>query len=239
MKNYITINKAGKDSSNPILQGVHKKINFIFANSILSITAYTDNESPANAKSVDFTQTSALQYYINLVAGIAPFDYLDEPTYLRITAACGAGTTVTERVLYVASQPASPVQIFDYDSAEWQNAEADYSQMTIEVCGVKLLHTYIDEFGFNTFGGYKYVSVYDGGSLEADTSEEYVKRQLNQLIQDARQIYLVKHDTGVVENHWVRFHFKNSLTDAGGFTHDIKIKSIDCYGFLLQNPIYI
>lgn len=236
-KNTLYVKRAGKNNNNPLLTKVRKNIVFKFKNPIKSITGYTDTVSPANTKTITFIKINNLKYKIAFESGTEPFNYLDRITYIRLEIEGNNGISAIEKQLYISSRTTDLIQIFNYNNETWEYVNNDYSQAVCEVCGVKILENFEDEFGYKTFGGFKWVSVFDGNSNYSDTSEYYVKRQTYK-IEKMRQIHLVKHNHNIQENHYIKFLLKNTEGDTDGLFVEGKIKSLSCYGFLLMNPEY-
>lgn len=234
-KNILFINRAGKDSNNPLLTKVKKNIIFEFKNPIKSIVGYVDIVSPANTKAITFVKINDLKYKIAFESDTEPFDYLDKITYMRIEIIGNNGITTIEKQLYISSRTDNLIKIFNYSNKAWEYVKNNYSQTVCEVCGIKILEDFEDEFGYKTFGGFKWISVFDGNTNYNDTSEHYIKRQTYK-IEKMRQIYLVKHNHNIEENHYIKFLLKNSKNDTDGLTLEGKMKSLACYGFLLMNP---
>jgi len=234
-KNKILFNLAGDNSYNPILKGVKKDIIIKPNKTLSSIVGYIDNVSPPVSKDLTITKVNNYEYKIEFLAGTSPFNYLDEMSYIRLILNGLNGDVEIEKSFYISSRITNLIKIFNHTTTAWEYALNDYSQSCCEVCGIKILEDFLNEYNINTFGGYKYITVYDGNTNIDDTSEEYVKRKTS-LIEDMRQIYLVKHEHILAENHHIKFKFRNSLTDTYGLDYEIKIKSLPCYGFLIQNP---
>jgi hypothetical protein len=234
-KSFLTLNRAGDSSFNPICIGNSFTITLDFDDGIKSINGYLQNKDKTEETELTIIPITSLQYQVLINVGESPFTQY-EKCFLKFIIQKGNDSMIIEKSCYFSEDVSDSVWIFNTDTQVFEKALTDYSQVCTENCGIQFFPNIKNEFGILTYGGFKYISVFDGNSLETETSQRMVRRIHVQPIQNYNQIYLVKRTIGEEEHHWVTIRFRTHTTDTYYLEKIIKIKSISCYGFLIEYP---
>lgn len=242
-KQSIFLGDAGEDQYNPILEGLPFEVRVEFSEDVHFVSGLVGaNSPPATTFSLTQDETNSRIFTYSAIAGTAPFDTIDATTYLRFlfTSELTGDQTIWEKSLYIASIPTNAIQVYDntngWTSVNFANSPSDIPSCA-QMCPIRFFNTWYNEFRKKSYGGAKYVSVYDYGTDEGDAEREYVLRQEDNEIAMQKYIYLEKHVVGTVENHDIAVKFKVNSGDTTGVEVRIKVKSLSCWGFEIKDPV--
>ncbi|MFH0814299.1 MAG: hypothetical protein V2A69_15900 [Pseudomonadota bacterium] len=235
-KNTILLNDAGADQYDPILSGLPFTVSVRFNGAIQGLSGLVGSTP------ISFTvdPTDSLLYVHNAVAGVAPFTTGEKTVRITFTSTVTGKETVWEKTVYIAALPTDAIQVFDVLTQTWRSVNFGTTPGTIPRCGqmcpVRFFNSWYDEFRMTHFGGASLVSVYDYDTTEAETDEQYVRRDIEKDITRTSFIYLERHMAAVEETHDINVTFKTEV-NSPGVTVRIKVTSLCCIGFEVKDPV--
>lgn len=239
LKNKMLLNGAGEDEYNPILEGLPLDLKARFNKVGHNVSLLTGNTTPPTTQA-SFNNGDDLTKTLEAVAGSSPLNIVDSKTFISLVFqnTTTEKQTVWEKETYIASLPDDAVQIYDVNSG-WTSVNTDKfgtTPLCSQQCGIRFFNGWYDEFGVRHYGGVRYVSIYDGGTEEGDTSSYYVKRMIKKDISSINYASIVKHKTNEEEGHSIRVAFRSKKDSDEKVVVEVQLRTLACYGFQVYVP---
>jgi len=240
-KRCFTLNGAGDSENNPIAIGAPLAYYLRFNESEITPRVYIGQTSPAQDQEITLTQMTGQNiYYFQGKTGETFLDYLGQ-TYLRIqNFFLSEKISEYERSFYLANLTTSSIQI--YANGGWRDAYGLTVNSCTPHCPIRFFNAWQDEFSIHHFGGFKYVSIYDQGTNENDTSQNMVGRIYCKPIQQVKVIYLVRHYHHLIENHKLIIRLRTALptTYPGNYLDlSLNLNTVQCLGLIPRMPLNV
>lgn len=236
IKKAFTVNGAGDSLTNPILRGIGTSINARISDAEMKLRGFVGVQSPAQTEfTLTQDSTDSLLFSHKEAAGSGIYAGIPSKGYIRIEAnVANEVFNDYEREFFMAPLPADALQILTKTGAWVSVGSGSTTPNATSHCPVRFFQSWLDEFAVKRFGGVQFVSVFDDGSDEDSLDDFWVVRQIQRPIQDFRRVLLIRHTSGIVENHNVRFRFRSEKDSSFFVDLAAVFQTVACLGFLVK-----